>query len=281
VGRPSFPFPPPGSPGARGIGLVELLVALALFVLLAGLALTRYESARRALKRGSGQVEAQQSLRAGLDRVASDLRAAGRGIDPDGEPARPDEGVEAALAAAVVIRADFDGRTERATDPETELAGGGRFARVPTGNDEIVAYALARADGTSADRFHFDADVEGVPRDGLVERVVLAGLALGQDDPPYTLYRLTVRPDSSRVARTPVIDGVRRLRFTYFDGAGEVVPPPGGEDDAAARRGRASIRRVRIELEWVSSAGGRSEGFRLAACVTPRNLRLVASPPPS
>jgi len=284
----------PSARSQRGVLLAEILVALALFVLVVAVALTHYEAARRALDKGGALVDLQQSLRAGFDRITDDVRAAGLGTNPDGHPLRPDEGIEVALATAMAIRADLDGHTDRATDPEHDLARGGPFASVPTGNDEILVYVLAKADGSSPGTLHFDADVVGVPRDGVVERVTVAHVALMHDDPPYTLYRVTVRPDSTHVVRAPVIDHVRSLRFTYFDGAGRPLVPPGGADTGAARSARASIRSVRIELEgltrhedprWLDPHDGypptrRRRKFRLAGEVAPRNLGLV-DPVPS
>jgi type II secretory pathway pseudopilin PulG len=273
------------------MSLVEVLVAIGLFAIAAVAALAQYQAARRAMEVAGAVAELQQALRVGFDQLAAGIRAAGLGVHPDENALRPDEGIEAAFAGAVVIRADFDGETTGATDPERALAEGGPFANVTTGNDEIVAYVLAKPGGSSPDAFGFDADVRGVPRDGLVETVTIAGVALIHDDPPYTLYRVTVRPDSTGTVRSPVVENVRSLRLTYFDRAGEAIDPPGGTDDDAARLARASIRRIRIDLEglagepdprWVDPhdldpATRRHRKFRISSDVSPRNLDLSGS----
>jgi hypothetical protein len=273
--------------GAVGGGsAVELLVALALFTLAALAALEQHQAAGRARAIGESLAELQQGIRSGYDRLANDLAAAGLGVDPDGAPGRPDEPIEGAFVRAIVLRADLDGATPDASDPETALAAGGPFENVATANDEIVAWLLAKSDGSSPDSLAFDADVVGVPRDGRVERVSIGGVSLSDDDPPYTLYRVTVRPDSAAVLRTPVTDGVRTLRFVYLDAAGRAIVPPGGEDDEASVRARAAVRRVHIEIEGVAReadplwrdpadpdpATSRRRKFRLEGEVAPQNL---------
>jgi len=110
------------------------------------------------------------------------------------------------------------------------------------------------------------------------------------DDPPYTLYRVVVRPDSTNTLRSPVADGVRALRLNYFDAAGNELAPPGGAD--AARRARAEIRRIRIELEgmapesdphWRDPADSDPDTqhhrkFRIVTQLSPPNLALGGLP---
>ncbi len=232
----------------RGVGLAEHLVALAIFAVATVVALSQLGSARRGFELGADRTELQQVLRVASERLARDLRWAGLNTNPDGNPARPDEAIEAAGGAFIVVRGDADGNTAKAHDPEDVLAGGA-FENVSTGNDEIVGYVLAKPGGLGADTLSFDADVGEVPRDGLTETVLVEHVALTHDDPPYTLYRFHVKSDSSRVVRTPVIDNVRSLRFTYFDGSGTLLCD---SCDAPAPAVRASIRRIRVEIEGLT-----------------------------
>ncbi len=239
------------APCYLGFGLTEALVATTLLAIGFMLALLSYQSAHRALATGESGLELQQGLRAGLDRLAVDLRSAGLGVDPDGAPGRPDEAIEGAWETAIVIRADLDGRTADAHDPEDALAAAGPFANVTTGNDEIVAYVLAKPDGSSTGSLVLAADVRGVPRDGTVEKVTIAGVALVQDDPPYTLYRVTIKHNSTSSLRSPVIGDVRSLRFRYFEGAAQELAAPGGGEDETARSARRAIRSIGVRLEGV------------------------------
>jgi type II secretory pathway pseudopilin PulG len=278
-----------------GVSLVEILVAVGVFALAAAIALAQFEAARRALAAGHARADIQQAMRVAFDRLTTDVRAAGYAVQPDDVALRPDEAVEGAYAGALVIRADFDARTADATNPESSLGQGGPFANVSTGNDEIVAYVLAKPDRSSPAALGFDVDVQGVPRDGIVETVTIRDVAMAHDDPPYTLYRVTVRPDSTRTVRSPVIGHVRSLRFIYYDGAGNAIDPPGGRDDDASRRSRASIRRVHVDLEGLvrdpdphwrdphdpDPLTRRYRKFRLAGDVAPRNLGLAGSRDPS
>jgi hypothetical protein len=259
---------------SRGIGLVEILVAVALFTLVGTVALVQLQAARRNLELGQRRIELQQSIRAGFGRLVEDARRAGLAVRPDDDPLRPDEPFEAAYATALTVRADFDGRGPEAETPEIALAGSGPFGTVTTGNDEILTYVLAKPDGSSADSLTFEADVVGVPRDGRVETVRVERIALDHDDPPYTLYRVRVRPDSTRTLREPVADQIARMRLSYFDGSGTEIPAAGGADDIDSIRSRAAIRRIRIELVGVSRIRNVRE-FHLETEISPRNADLA------
>lgn len=236
----------------RGVSLPELMVAGTLLLVVLTTLLGQYALARRAQTIGQGLVEMQQSTRVAWDRIASDLRLAGLAFEPDGQPGRPDEAFEVARSTTVVVRADFDG---------------------------IVGYALAKPDGSSAGELTFEADVLGVPRDGITETVTLSGIALSPGDPPYTLYRFRIRPDSTTAVRTPVVDQIRSLRFRYYDSAGEEIEAAGSDDDAESRRRRAAIRRARVELVGMNRSAADS-AFRLVgevACVNAGSVSSLAA----
>lgn len=271
---------------ASGFSLIELLVSLAVLALAMTAALVLYDSARRSFKVGENLSEQQQVIRIAFDVISSTVRLAGYNTHPDGAPNRPDEQIEAAFATAIVVRADFDGADPvESKQPEAALASGGAFTAVTTGNDEIIGFVLAS--DRSTERLDFAADVASTPRDGSVDPLSLNGVALTQDRPPYVLYRISVGPTGSLV-RTPLIDNVRALRFTYYDRAGVEIPPPGGAKTEAARLARASIRRIGVEIEgltrdpdptWVDATDAdpetrRFRKFRLVGDVTPKNLGL-------
>jgi len=276
----------PGPARERGIGLVEVLVAITVLALAITISLVLYDGARRSFQVGTNLAEQQQVVRIAFDKLSRDLALAGLNSNPDGTQNRPDEALEAAFDTAIVIRADFDaGDPARSVDPELLLAG--QFHAVSTGNDEIVGYVLSRP-GRSSETLSFEADVVGVPRDGVVETVTVPDISLLQDDPPYTLYRITVDDDQDTSRMVPLIDNVRSLRFVYYDRAGNVLPAPGGADDAASRRARASIQRIGVRIEgltsdadlrWEDPTDSDSETreyrkFALVADVTPTNLGL-------
>ena len=280
---------------SRGVGLAEALVAITILALAGTVALVLYNSARKSFKIGDNLTEQQQVVRIAFDEISRELRQAGLNTNPDDHELRPDEQIELAAATAIVFRADFDaGDPTLSVEPEEDLAMpavGAKFPTVSTGNDEIVAYVLGNA--SSNETLSFEADVLPPVRDGVVDAVDLASLALTQDDPPYTLYRISLDENGAGV-RTPVIDNVRFLRFTYYDSSGNVLAPPGGMDDSdgLGRNARAAIRRIGIEIEgltrdpqmdWddpvdpVPGPGGRGQyrKFNLAGDVTPRNLGMV------
>lgn len=273
-----------------GLSLIELLVAMTILAMATVISLMIYDGARRSYKLGENVAAQQQAVRIAFDLMSSDLRSAGYNVNPDGNRSRPDEQIEAAAATAVVIRADFDAADPvAAATPEATLAGGA-FLSVTTGNDEIRAYVLAKPDGTSSESLDFQADVGQPVRDGVVESVSVGNVDLLQNDPPYTLYRVTL-DDSAGIVRTPLIENVRSLRFRYFDRAGQEILPVGGADLPADKSTRAAIRRVSVELEgltrdpdpnprWVDPTDSDPDTrqlrkFLLAGDVTPRNLGMV------
>jgi len=279
------------SPGARqaGLSLVELLVSMTILAVAATIALVLYDGARQSFKVGENVSEQQQAVRIAFDVVSSDIRQAGFNTNPDGNEARPDEQIEAALDTAIVVRADFDADDPVAShDPEDTLGGpGSAFLTVSTGNDEIRAYVLAKPDGSSSDTVTFQADVGQTVRDGTLETIDIDGVALVHDDPPYTLYRVTLEDDGTP-HWTVLIENVRSMRFHYADRAGNPLIAVGGLDTPGNVQARAAIRRVGLELEaltrdpdlhWSdpSDPDPRTRSyrkFRLAADVTPRNLGL-------
>ena len=122
-------------------------------------ALVLYDASRKSFKKGENVTEQQQAVRVAFDRLNADLRTAGLNYNPDGDPDRLDEQIEAAYDTAIVVRADFDAEDPAAnTTPESDLDGGA-FLAVSTGNDEIVTYALAKPDGSSTGAIAFFADV--------------------------------------------------------------------------------------------------------------------------
>jgi hypothetical protein len=230
---------------------------------------------------------------------------AGFNYNPDGDPTRPDEQIEAAYDTAIVIRADFDAQDPtRRNVPESSLEGGG-FDSVSTGNDEIVLYALAKPNGPNWSAIPLDVDVADIPRDGSTETVTVGGLALIHDHPPYNLYRITLSDDSSALlggragVRTLVMENVLSMSFRYYDSAGRQLNSSfnlatlsddiGGLDTPTAVTQRAGIRRIEIDLigltrdpdpTWIDSrdpnpATRAFRKFRLRGDVTPRNLGVT------
>jgi hypothetical protein len=287
----------------QGLTLAELLVSMAVLLVAVACALTLYDRVWDSFKQGENAAEQQQGVRIAFERIGSDLQMAGFNHNPDGDPVRSDEQVEAAYDTAIVIRADFDARdSTRSSVPEVTLAGG-VFDVVPTGNDEVVAYFLAKPDGSSTDVLSFSADMEEASRDGDQETVQIFNVALTHDDPPYTLYRATFSNDPSDwchddfVQRTPLAENVGSLTFRYFDEASSQINAAfdltgtaddiGGSESMAAARGR--VRAVEVSLlglsrdpdeHWVDpsdphSATRRFRKFRLASTIVPRNLGMV------
>ena len=283
----------------RGVTLPEVLVAMAVMLVAVAGALTLYDSSWKSFKQGENASEQQQGLRIAFEKIGMDLQMAGFNFNPDGHTSRPNEQIEAAYDTAVVIRADFDGAFE------SSLAGDA-FEVVSTGNDEVVAYVLVKPGGPNPHTLTFEADLEEAQRDAEVETVQVDAVSLVQDDPPYTLYRITFSTDvglwgsSSFVKREVLAENVGSMTFRYYDAAGVQINSTfdldstsediGGSESAVAARG--SIARIQVDLlglspdpraGWVDVTDPNPDTrpfhkFRLTSNVVPRNVGLAAVP---
>ena len=291
--------------GQRGMTLVEILVAVAILAVVMVVVLSIYDLSRKSFKKGENVTEQQQAVRIAFDQMVADLRSTGFNYNPDGSTIRPDEQFEAAYDTAVVVRGDFDAEDPVASlTPESTL-GGVTFLTVSTGNDEIYTYVLAKPDGTSTGTMTFDADVQQDPRDGTVETVSIPNVAMVHDDPPYTLYRITLNNAASTwgtasfFTRTPLIDNVYSMNFKYYDQAGlqsngvfdltSIAEDIGGDDGGVAEDTRTAIKRVTVELtgltpepdmSWVDendpyAATEKHRKFTLAGDISPRNIGMI------
>jgi hypothetical protein len=259
-----------------GLGLAEMLVAWALFLVVMLASLSMLSTLRVCHARAVSALDAAERARTALGTIASDIRPAGCGVDPDGASDRTDEALEGAWPGAIVVRADFDGdESGTRDDPERWIAG--VFPSASTGNDEIVAYALRRENGTGGVDLSFESDVfsstlvttDGgtlvAARDGQVETVRLTRVLAsegGAAGTGATLYRASVANNAalwgtgSAVVWQPVADGISTLSFRYFDEGGEEIAAPGGAESSRLLRGRIAAVEVRIvALESRPEAG--------------------------
>ena len=279
--------------GQRGMSLIEVLVATAILSLAIVVALTVYDASRKAFSKGENATEQQESVRIAFDLMTSQIRMLGLNVFPDGDTSRPDEQLEGALDHAMIFRADFDRLDAAASStPEATLAGGA-FRSVTTGNDEIVAYVLSKPDGTGPDTITFEADVKESVRDGDVEPVSIGNVVLQPTSPPYTLYRVTLNNDRATygspafLVRTPIVENVRDLTFTYYGTGGTFKDPSATiSETAAVKAVRSGLTRVNVSLVGMTrqqdldytdpsdAFAPRHRKFELKGDVTPRNMRF-------
>ncbi len=291
---------PRGRRREAGFTLAEMLIAMAIFIIAATVAFLLYDNAQQAFKKGEEATEQQQVTRVAFDKLLADLRTAGYNYNPTGNPSLTDEQIEGAWPLALVIRADFDAEDPtKNTTPESTLDDSPcPFGVVSTGNDEIVAYALAKnAGNVGGNTLSFWAD-KSSPRDITADQIDVNNVALtAQSDPPYTLYRITFDASGAAV-KEPLADNIRSLAFTYYDAIGGVIDPAtvtlGGADTTVARTNRARIRRVTVDvvgmtpnndIRYLDAADSdpdtqRRRKFHLVSDVQPRNLGMVGAADP-
>ena len=260
----------------RGWTTVEFLVASLILLLTVAAARQQLSTLRRVERRASLRSESSQTARAASMRMRRSISQAGLAVRSDGSSDHPDEPIEGAWSGGFVLRGDMDRGTSLASVPEASLGGAAPYEDVTTGNDEIVGWFLGGQQGhpDATEQVSFVADVAGVPRDALNEEITISRVSLGQLVPPYTLYRVHVRSDSTSTRRRPVIDDVRRLSFEYFDASGHPIVPPGGGEEIAAREARGRIRSIVVSMEIGNEAGGGRESGE-----PPQRWRFVVTPP--
>jgi prepilin-type N-terminal cleavage/methylation domain-containing protein len=300
--------------GSRGFSLIEMVVASAIFAIAAAVAFILYTAAQKSYKAGENFTDQQQATRVAFDRMLSDLRLAGFNWNPDGDSTRIDEQVEGAWDTAVTIRGDFDFEDPTAsTTPESALPGTA-YTAVSTGNDEIVTYVLAKPGVSGPATLALRMDVNK-PRTKTLQNVTISNVALVQDNPPYTLYRVSLvdattfpstPPNGSAFVFEPVAENIRSMTFQYYDDGGTLLSPytpaNAGDDIGGADAGiltRARIRRIAVNLvgmtpdedpNFVDTADAAAQHFRkfdLSSDVNAENLGrsgvkdIDITPPPA
>jgi len=241
-----------------------MLLASAIFAIVAAVVFIFYTAAQKSYKAGGNFSDQQQATRVAFDRMVSDLRLAGYNSNPDGDASRVDEQVEGAWDTAVTVRADFDFEDPTASvTPEAALPGT-VYNVVSTGNDEVVTYVLAKPGPAGPDTLTIRMDTDR-PRTRVVKTVTIPNVAVVQDNPPYTLYRVTMTdvngafPTSPQASSAfvfePVADNIRSMRFQYWPDSGAQLGPDtpataaddiGGADASSVTRSR--VRRITVNL---------------------------------
>ncbi|HKQ98556.1 MAG TPA: prepilin-type N-terminal cleavage/methylation domain-containing protein [Candidatus Polarisedimenticolia bacterium] len=247
-----------------GFSLIEMLLASAIFAIVAAVVFIFYTAAQKSYKSGENFSDQQQATRVAFDRMVADLRLAGYNTNPDGDTTRVDEQVEGAWDTAVTVRADYDFEdpTARVT-PEASLPGL-VYNTVSTGNDEVVTYVLAKPGPAGPDTLTIRLDTDR-PRTKAVKTVIIPNVAVVQNNPPYTLYRVTLAdvngayPSSPQASSAfvfePVADNIRSMQFQYWPDSGAQLgpntPANSGDDIGGADANsvtRSKIRRITVNL---------------------------------
>jgi Tfp pilus assembly protein PilW len=137
------------------MSLADLLAALALVGLVLGGTLTLLRDGQQASALGAARIEAQQSARLALERLAREIRQAGRGLTDPSAPA-----LSAVEPSRIVIHADLDGDGRRAAGGETitwlvrdgvlrRNAGGGLQPIINGVRDFVLTYRDAEGQPTA------------------------------------------------------------------------------------------------------------------------------------
>src|SRR6266545_244762 len=229
----------------RGFTLAEILVTTAIFAIIMLAALAVYDRSNQVFKTSTEAADMQQSTRIGFDKLVSDIRMAGFDYSRGGVPSQswqatqPDEQIEYAGPTAVVFRANFNYNAAASQGNGLEPAltpvnvdGQAIFPYVTTNNQEIIAYVLRSTNAaantgsisfwvdTFQPRSGFPSNLTPAPAAANPSRpeaqVVINGIDTTNNNPPYTLYRVTVADALSGSLGTPVAENIRSLDFSYY-----------------------------------------------------------------
>lgn len=195
----------------RGFTLAELLVACAVVALVMAGLLVSLQSGQAAYLRGANEVEATQSVRVALERMAQELR--GAGFCPTCTSAPPFTAITAQSATGFTIQNDWDGdgvitTAGTVTDAFGNIRGeqivyafaGGALTRQETGVD--VAGPLTLATGINSLTFTYQDNagvVTATPAN--IRTVVVTATTQPQFQPAATLQGrvLVTMTDSLRM----------------------------------------------------------------------------------
>ena len=240
---------------------------------------------------------------------------------------QPDEQIEYAGPAAITIRMNSNYETataacnpagqpvpcENGREPNLQTS---QFPLVTTNNNEIITYALVSNNAAkNNDTITFYADLETPRKSNPVgkskeNKAIISGVDLTNNNPPYTLYRFTMKNGSATGTdydTVPIADNIRSLKFHYYaDAAGTpakevgctacnpaqpAIPLGAGQFDpgdpyatVTERDTRASIKSIRIELVGMNAVQDNAfndmtdtvtqhyRKYELDTLVVPRNI---------
>lgn len=250
--------------------MVELLVTIAILGMVAGAVFTVYQVFQQTYTRASGLEDAQLGVRAGLDRMATELRLAGAyytGASNAGAA------ITAATSTSITFLGDIDADTLSSAGAEVLLSNA-----AASGANQIV---VDRATGFSASEYVHIANgafrearqIVSTYTAGNTTIPLATGTTLTRAYPANSIVRsvesVTYSYDSSAKTLTRslnagtaeiVVDNVYGLTFTYYK-----------TDGTTTTTTAADIYEIQIGLTTQGSDGSRRT---LNSRVRPRNLGL-------
>jgi prepilin-type N-terminal cleavage/methylation domain-containing protein len=252
---------------AEGYTLVELLIALTIAGLIGGAIVGVYRVSQDTYVRASSLEAAQTGARAGLDRMANELRLIGSywvGASGAGNA------ITAASQTSITFQADVDADTLNAAGREITLT-----AAAASGSNSISVNRTTGTIGNNA----FTAGEWVLVADGATREVkqigpgYTTGLSIPLTAPLTSSFLGPPQPATVRSVETitydlngtslrrngsAIVDNVTNLTFTYF-----------GTDGVTQTANAALIREIRIDLTVQSPDGS---ARRMTTRVKPRSL---------
>lgn len=266
-----------------GYALTELLITIAIVGLVASAVASVYHVSQQSYDRARSLEAAQLGARAGLDRMANELRLIGSfwvGASGAGN----------AITVAAADRISFmanvdnfsvingaearvrDGSTANGTTVPLNISAAAiNYAFKCYSNSALNDYIYI-ANGGTREVKRINAITNNSTCNNSSDRTITLASSLGSVYPAGSLVRdvkiITYAAQNNRLTRTqggsgadPIVDGVKALTFTYFDAAGGALP--------ATPPNLSLIREIRIDLT-VQGADGSLR--TMTTRVRPRSL---------
>lgn len=255
----------------QGYSLVELIITLAIAGLIGGAVLGVYRVSQDTYIRASSLEAAQDGARAGLDRMANELRLIGS-YWVGASCTLPDcNAITAATPGSITFRANVnDSYMSNANAAEATTASVTSGTSVPLSllaSDTTDAFRVYTGSGSSLNDYIYIAN-GGTREVGQINSINGNTLILPSGSPLRSTYPAgslvrdvkTITYTRNAVAKTltrtqggdttpdPIVDNVTALTFAYFDSAGGALP--------ATPSNRGLIREIRIDLTVQDSHGG-------------------------
>lgn len=220
---------------ARGFSLIELLIALAISAVVAGIVAAVVPPSRAAFEQTPAALDAQQRLRTAVDVVAQAVRGAGTALVPGVTLIDPDPSGEGFLALQAIVPRPGGGQALLEQDHD---GGAGDMVLDASGCPAVPGVCgftpgatAAIADG--AGRFELftvtgvNAAARRVSASPPLAEPYMAGAILAEVE-MYTFHLVTQPDGSATLSRVtfagavqPVVDHVSDLRFAWIGNTGD------------------------------------------------------------
>ncbi|MFQ5519902.1 MAG: PilW family protein [Candidatus Methylomirabilia bacterium] len=258
-----------GRSSEAGFTMTEMLVVTAVLGLVLAAVLGIYQVSLRSYLFAMAGEQAQLSGRAGLDRIASELRLINNGRSASSGA------ITAATPTSITFLADINNDTLDAAGNEATLTAlanlGDTTVQISSAAGFSVGELLYVADGSSSENKAITAIAGNTLTlgAGLDSWYPAGSIVRSVETVSYSLDGTgTLRRQVGGGGAQPLTSGVTAFQITYWN----EVTPPVEITDLSAQVSRDQVRELRLQLTTAARSGDQMVSRTLRAGVKPRNL---------